>query len=128
MARLDFPSSPTTGQQYPSPAVAGQPVYVWDGEKWTTSGGNVVSAIPGTLPPLADGPAPVVGVSGKYAREDHVHPTDTSRAAVNSPTLTGDPQAPTPSTNDNDNSIATTAFVQAAIAPWQRALALVMPS
>jgi hypothetical protein len=36
--------------------------------------------------------------------------------AWNSPTLTGTPAAPTPSPGDNDTSIATTAFVTAAIA------------
>ena len=35
---------------------------------------------PATATPLADGTA-AVGSSAKYAREDHVHPTDTSRAA-----------------------------------------------
>lgn len=36
-------------------------------------------------------------------------------ALIASPIFTGDPQAPTPSPGDNDTSIATTAFVQAAI-------------
>ena len=38
------------------------------------------------------------------------------KAPLNSPVLTGDPQAPTPAIGDNDTSIATTAFVQTAIA------------
>lgn len=42
--------------------------------------------------------------------------TDDSKAPLNSPVLTGDPRAPTPAVGDNDTSIATTAFVQAAIA------------
>lgn len=37
-------------------------------------------------------------------------------APIASPTFTGDPQAPTASVNDNDTSIATTAFVKTAIA------------
>lgn len=37
-------------------------------------------------------------------------------AALASPTFTGDPKAPTPAAGDNDTSIATTAFVVAAIA------------
>lgn len=37
-------------------------------------------------------------------------------APIVSPTFTGDPKAPTPATADNDTSIATTAFVKAAIA------------
>jgi hypothetical protein len=36
MAALDFPNSPSIGQLYPQPLVAGVPVYRWDGEKWTT--------------------------------------------------------------------------------------------
>ncbi len=36
-------------------------------------------------------------------------------ANINSPTFTGDPKAPTPAPGDNDTSIATTAFVTAAI-------------
>ncbi|WP_273809893.1 MULTISPECIES: tail fiber protein [unclassified Pseudomonas] len=42
--------------------------------------------------------------------------TDDSKAPLNSPVLLGDPRAPTPAAGDNDTSIATTAFVQAAIA------------
>lgn len=38
--------------------------------------------------PLMDGSA-TVGTSLRYSREDHVHPTDTSRAAAASPTFTG---------------------------------------
>jgi hypothetical protein len=37
-------------------------------------------------------------------------------APLASPVFTGDPQAPTPATSDNDQSVATTAFVKAAIA------------
>src|SRR5262249_41681527 len=37
-------------------------------------------------------------------------------APLASPVFTGDPQAPTPTAGDNDTSIATTAFVTAAIA------------
>ena len=36
-------------------------------------------------------------------------------ALLGSPTFTGDPKAPTPSVNDNDTSIATTAFVRSEI-------------
>ncbi len=38
-----------------------------------------------------------------------------SGAPLASPTFTGDPKAPTPSSTDNDTSIATTAFVQSVI-------------
>ncbi|MBR0941797.1 MULTISPECIES: hypothetical protein [Bradyrhizobium] len=36
MAHLDFPASPIVGQTY---SVVGSPIYTWDGEKWTASGG-----------------------------------------------------------------------------------------
>lgn len=46
------------------------------------SNAAAVSTIePATANPIVDGTA-AVGTSVKYAREDHVHPTDTSRAAV----------------------------------------------
>ncbi|WP_218571770.1 hypothetical protein [Stutzerimonas degradans] len=38
------------------------------------------------------------------------------KAGLESPTFTGDPKAPTPAAADNDTSIATTAFVRAAMA------------
>jgi hypothetical protein len=41
---MDFPAAPTLGQKYPEPAIAGLPVYVWDGEKWapvTSASGSV---------------------------------------------------------------------------------------
>lgn len=55
------------------------------------------------------------GSSNNYARGDHVHPTDTSRAPLASPALTGTPTAPTANAGTNTTQIATTAFVQAAI-------------
>ncbi|OJX72842.1 hypothetical protein [Leifsonia sp. 71-9] len=39
-------------------------------------------------------------------------------APINSPTFAGDPKAPTPATTDNDTSLATTAFVRAAITQY----------
>jgi hypothetical protein len=35
---INFPNTPTVGQLYPQPLVAGLPVYRWDGEKWSTQG------------------------------------------------------------------------------------------
>ena len=43
---------------------------------------------PATANPNMDGTA-AVGSSAKYAKEDHVHPSDTSKANVASPTFTG---------------------------------------
>jgi hypothetical protein len=56
-----------------------------------------------------------VGTGITWARADHVHPTDTSRAALASPTFTGTPAAPTASPGNNGTQIATTAFVAAAV-------------
>jgi len=51
------------------------------------------------------------GASSLYARADHVHPTDTSRAPLASPTFTGTPAAPTAAVDTNTTQVATTAFV-----------------
>jgi hypothetical protein len=64
----------------------------------------------GSATPLVDGTA-AVGTSLRYARQDHVHPTDTSRAALASPTFTGTPAAPTAAADTNTTQLATTAFV-----------------
>lgn len=42
---LDFPSSPTPGQKYPDPAVAGLPQYTWDGTVWGTAGFDPVAYV-----------------------------------------------------------------------------------
>jgi len=76
--------------------------------------GDQLAAIIGTAMPKAAGTA-AVGVSSKYSREDHVHPSDTTRAPITSPAFLGNPTAPTPLPGDNDTSIATTAFVQTAV-------------
>jgi hypothetical protein len=92
------------------------------GEGTGGSGGTATTVVPiggaglgsGTNP-LMDGAA-APGTSSLMSRGDHVHPTDTSRAPLNNPVFTGDPRAPTPTAGDNDTSIATTAFVTAAVA------------
>jgi hypothetical protein len=72
-------------------------------------------ASPSSGAPAMDGTA-AVGTSNRYARADHVHPTDTSRAPLASPALTGTPTAPTPAAGDDSTKIATTAFVTEALA------------
>ena len=80
---INFPASPTLNQKYPQPPVAGVPVYTWDGEKWTTVGGSIAAyAPPADAVPLMDATPGLVGTSTEYAREDHVHPTDTSRCQM----------------------------------------------
>lgn len=63
--------------------------------------------------PVMDGAA-TTGTSKRYSREDHVHPSDTSRAPLASPTFTGTPAAPTATPGTNTTQLATTAFVAAA--------------
>jgi hypothetical protein len=60
MAALDFPNSPTVGQLYPSPPVAGVPVYRWDGTVWTMQAGTGLDYIPsGTVMLFYQAAAPV---------------------------------------------------------------------
>ena len=73
-------------------------------------GGSVPT--PSGTTPAMDGTGNAGGLT-TYARGDHVHPTDTSRAPLLSPTFTGTPTAPTPASTDSTTSLATTAFVKA---------------
>lgn len=67
-----------------------------------------------TTTPKMDGTA-AIGSEVKFAAGDHVHPTDTSRAPLASPALTGTPTAPTATSGTNTTQIATTAFVKTAV-------------
>ncbi|MEY3853736.1 MAG: Ralstonia phage phiRSL1, partial [Verrucomicrobiota bacterium] len=67
----------------------------------------------GSSTPLVNGTA-AVGTSLLYARQDHVHGTDTTRAPLASPTFTGTPAAPTATAGTSTTQIATTAFVTTA--------------
>lgn len=71
-----------------------------------------VVAQAGASNPVMDGSV-AVGTSKRYSREDHVHASDTSRAPLASPTLTGTPAAPTAAVDTNTTQVATTAFVVA---------------
>lgn len=79
----------------------------------TITGTNTTYAA-STSSPLMDGTA-AVGTSTSYARGDHRHPTDTSRAPLASPQFTGTPGAPTAAAGTASTQIATTAFVNTAI-------------
>ena len=71
-----------------------------------------------TSNPAMDGTASP-GSSSNWAKGDHVHPTDTSRAPLASPALTGTPTAPTAQDGTNTTQIATTAFVHTAVSNAQ---------
>ena len=90
---FDFPSSPTVGQTYPNPAVAGLPIYAWDGEKWATKSLTAVDA-------PSDGNA--------YGRLNGAWATVLPIAGG---TLTGPLNVPTPAIADNSTKAATTGFV-----------------
>ncbi len=62
--------------------------------------------------PIMNGAA-ASGVDALASRDDHVHPSDTSRAPLASPALTGTPTAPTAAQDTNTTQLATTAFVLA---------------
>ncbi|MCL2374136.1 MAG: hypothetical protein FWC65_02725 [Treponema sp.] len=66
-----------------------------------------------TALPLMDGGAST-GAAAQFARGDHRHPTDTTRAPLASPALTGAPTAPTAAANNNSAQIATTAYADRA--------------
>jgi hypothetical protein len=79
-------------------------------------GGGGSGGTPSDTAPLMNGSA-VPGTATAYSRGDHVHPTDTSRAPLDSPAFTGTPTtATTPGAGDNTTKLATTAFVNAAVA------------
>ena len=64
----------------------------------------------GDRTPAADGTA-ARGSSTHFVRADHIHPTDTSRAPLASPALTGTPTVPTAAVDTNTTQAASTAFV-----------------
>ena len=88
---------------------------------YITSADVPEGAAASTTTPKMDGTAKV-GTETAFARGDHVHPTDTSRAPLASPTFTGTPKADTAAKGTNTKQLATTAFVQTAIADKQDAL------
>lgn len=79
-----------------------------------TSGDIPAPPAPSATTPAMNGTA-AVGTEAAFARGDHVHPKDTSKADLASPTFTGTPTAPTAAAGTNTTQIATTAFVNTAV-------------
>ena len=69
---------------------------------------------PSSTSPKMNGTA-AVGTETAFARGDHVHPSDTTKANLASPTFTGTPKAPTAAAATSTTQLATTAFVQTAV-------------
>ena len=80
-----------------------------------TGGGDLstnrtLSANFASATPAMNGAA-AAGSANTLSRGDHVHPSDTTRAPLASPTFTGTPAAPTAAADTNTTQIATTAYV-----------------
>ena len=101
---FNFPSAPIVGEVYPTTPAAGVPMYKWDGEKWTQVLGLTV--VPSNADPLMDG-IPAAGSSAAYARGDHRHPSDSSRAPLVSPVFTGTMTTDTLAASGNASSAGT---------------------
>jgi hypothetical protein len=84
MAAIDFPNSPTIGQEFSTAST----IYVWTGSYWQVKQPTISSSSFSSLPPVMNGSASA-GTSGLASRSDHVHPTDTSRAPIDSPNFIG---------------------------------------
>ena len=94
LANSKLSDAPNDGQLYARMTAA-----------WTV----VPIPLPSTVNPLMDGTA-AIGTGTTWARADHVHPSDTSRAPVANPTFTGAVNAPTPALSAS-TLVATTAYV-----------------
>lgn len=101
----NFPDSPNPGDVFQK--------WTWNGEAWVLTT-PVNSAANVTFAPTGDIAA--TNVQAAIVEVDtEMHAADALLAPLASPVFTGDPRAPTPAAADNDTSIATTAFVKAAI-------------
>ena len=122
---FDFPASPSENQEY---TPAGGPTYIFKSPRWMVKGipgaiaeapndGKLYARKSLTWDDLTDDFAAKAPTTHTHAQADVTNlTTDLGlKAPLASPTFTGDPKAPTPTAGDSDTSIATTAFVSAAL-------------
>lgn len=110
-------SAATAGTDYATPAqVNAKYTKPSTGIPASDLASGVIPSVPSayTSNPAMDGTASP-GSSTSWARGDHVHPRDTTRAPLASPAFTGTPTAPTAPSGTSSTQIATTAFVAAAL-------------
>lgn len=94
-------------------------LYIGEGTGGAGGSATVIVPIGGSglasnaLPAMDGAAAP--GTAAAWSRGDHVHPTDTTRAPLNSPGLTGVPTTPTATYPTNTTQIASCQYVQAAL-------------
>lgn len=77
---------------------------------------DYITVLASTHPPAMSNMPETAGTMTQYARGDHIHPTDVSRAPLDSPELTGRPCSVTPALTENSDMIATTEFVTGLLA------------
>jgi hypothetical protein len=76
------PASPVAGEFWFDTAGVMLYIYEYDGTSYQwVAAANAQGVPPANTAPLMDGTA-AIGASGNYARQDHVHPSDTSRAPL----------------------------------------------
>jgi len=81
--------------------------------QWSVAGGGGAGDVTGPAGAVADRIAVYSGTTGKVIKDGGTIVADLAPLA--SPAFTGNPTAPTPVATDNDTSVATTAFVKAAL-------------
>jgi len=112
--------APNDGQTYARRSLAWAPID-------TTPAWGELIGVPATFPPSPHTHpwSDLTAVPATFPPSAHIHPQSdvtnlvsdlAAKAPLASPLFTGDPRGPTPTAGDNDTSLATTAFVTAALA------------
>ena len=73
---------------------------------------SVGAVVQGSAPPLVDGPSASAGTAAAVSREDHVHPRDTTKANLASPTFTGVVTLPVVAGSDNSAAAVYSSWVR----------------